>query len=288
MCNDWIEASLIRMKRSAKQHEEARTSLVKKLREKGIHTLTSAERMDIAHYCVPCMYETRSFRTSSYREECVSAFNYQSATFRHKMSPLSHGITFLTPHIHPAAKEEMKIDIRPLFSALNSTIELSPAPLNLLDLGWDCLNIIGEMVKEENREEWRYWYYDNCKERFGFVTYWAISEMRNECKRMSEKHPYNIPMTIRNYNPVWGYRTEVVVVGKRWLDIWQACDALIRNAINKDGEGDHHIFIEFIVQPGDTHGYEIDEFFASDDPEYIRYYEDDECDKDTWYLITGS
>lgn len=157
MCNDWIEASLVRMKRSEKQHEEARMSLVKKLREKGIHTLTSAERMDITHYCVPCMYETRSFRTSFYREECVAAFNYQFATFHHRMFPLSHGIIFLTPHIHPTAKEEMKNDIQPLFSALNSTIELSPAPLNLLDLGWDCLNIIGEMVKEENREKWRYW-----------------------------------------------------------------------------------------------------------------------------------
>ena len=287
MCNDWFRASLLRMKRSEKQHQEVMQHLVGKLREEGIHALTSIERMDIAYYSVPRMYDARSFHTSSYRQECVDSFNFQSTKFRHNISSLSGGICFLTPHIHPDARKEIKIDIRPLFFALNSKIELS-APLNLLDLESDCLDIIGEMVKEDNRETWRYKYYNDCKERYGFVTYWAMSEMRKECKRMSDKHPYNIPMTIRNYNPVWRYRTEVVVVGKRWLDIWQACDALVRNAVNKDGEGDHHIFIEFIVQPDDGNGYELENFFAHDDPEYIRYCEGDEIDDDIWYLITGS
>ena len=181
-------------------------------------------------------------------------------------------------------------------------------PLNLLDLTKDCLNVIGEMVKEDNRERWHaivcrtysypWGYYDACKKRYGFVTCWAMSEMMHECKRMCEKHPYKIPMTIRNYSTVWRYRTEVIVVGERWLDIWQACDALIRNAVDKRGDSDHRRFIEFIVQPdatnGQSNGYPLEQFFACDDPEYIRYSNSvDEDDNDImvydniWYVITS-
>jgi len=42
------------------------------------------------------------------------------------------------------------------------------------------------------------------------------------------------------------------------------------------------------VQPRDTNWYEIEEFFVVDKREYIRYYDYDEIDEDTWYLITGS
>lgn len=56
----------------------------------------------------------------------------------------------------------------------------------------------------------------------------------------------------------------------------------------KTGRATTIFLIEFIVQPGDTHGYEMEKFLAEDDPEYIRYCEDEEYNDDTWYLITGS
>jgi len=191
-------------------------------------------------------------------------------------------------------RDTMKANIQHLFFALNSKIELIPKPLNLLDLGWDCLSIIGDMVKTENRKIWKSEYYDNYKEKYGFVTIWSMYEnMIDDCVRMSVKHPYNVPITIRNYCPVWGYRTEAVVVGKRWLDIWQACDAVVRNARVKNdhwasGSPDHHIYIERLVQPGPTfekYGYVIEEFLSEDDPEYRI---DGDYDESIWYLRTGS
>ena len=36
-----------------------------------------------------------------------------------------------------------------------------------------------------------------------------------------------------------------VVGGKGlWSDVWLACDSVIRNAVDSDGNPDHHIFIE--------------------------------------------
>lgn len=284
---------MVRNKRTVGEHEIEMYKLHKQLRGEGIHTLSIAQRMDIAHYCVyrgaSDIYETSSFPSSFYRGECIDAFNYQSAIFRHKATPLSQGINFLTPHISPIMKTSMKIDIRQFFTMLNSTIELEPEPLHLLSLGRDCLNLIGEMVVKDNGERWLDWsykHYKHVKEKYGFVTDWSLFDVM-DYTRMGDKHPYDIPMTIRNYSPVWGYRTEVVVVGKRWLDIWQACDALIRNAKTDDGEHDHHRFIESLVRPGHEtfEQHAIEEFLNSDDDSYRS---DGEYDEDTWYLINGS
>ena len=289
-----METAMVRNKRTVEEHEEQMHELCKQLRGQGIHTLSIAQRMDIAHYCLyrgaSDIFVRSSFSSSFYREECVAAFNYQSAIFRHKATPLSQGINFLTPHISPIMKTSMKIDIRQFFAMLNSTIELEPEPLHLLSLGQDCLNLIGEMVVKDNRERWLDWsceYHKRIKEKYGFVTVWSLFD-EMDYTRMYDKHPYNIPMTIRNYSTAWGYRTEVVVVGKRWLDIWQACDALIRNAKNKDGQHDHHRFIERLVRPTDEtfYQYTIGEFLNEDDSDYIE--SDGEYDEDTWYLINGS
>ena len=285
---------MVRNKRTAREHEKEMHELCKQLREKGIHNLSIAQRMDIAHYCLykgsSDIFARSSFSSSFYREECVAAFNYQSAIFRHKATPLTQGINFLTPHISPMMKTSIKIDIRQFFAMLNSTIELESEPLHLLSLGQDCLDLIGEMVVQDNKEKWLNWsyeYYKRIKDNNGFVTDWSLFD-EMDYTRMSDKHPYDIPMTIRNYCTAWGYRTEVVVVGKRWLDIWQACDALIRNAKNYDGENDHHRFIERLVRPGHEtfHQYAIGEFLNEDDSDYND--SDGGYDENTWYLINGS
>jgi len=87
-------------------------------------------------------------------------------------------------------------------------------------------------------------YGDSC----GFRTVWSMLE---DGIRMENEHPFKLPMTIRNRCEAWGYNTEVQVIGKRWADIWQACDAAIRNAKNSDGDPDHHIFIEDLEAIGE-------------------------------------
>ena len=288
-----MERAMVRNKRTEREHEIAMRELYIQLRGRGIHSLSIAQRMDIAHYCLyrgaSDIYERSSFSSSFYREECVAAFNYQSAIYRHRITP-RQGINFLTPQISQEKKAGIQINIEPFFTALNSTIELEQEPLHLLNLGIDCLNIIGEMVAKDNRDRWIDWsykYYKRVKKKCGFVTDWSLFDEMDYTK-MCDKHPYNIPMTIRNFCVAWGYRAEVVVVGERWLDIWQACDALIRNSKNKDGEGDHHRFIERLVRPGHEtfEQYTIEEFLHEDDSEYNG--SDGEYDEDIWYLINGS
>lgn len=147
-------------------------------------------------------------------------------------------------------KQAMKNNIVPLFSALNSHIELLPEPLNLMNLGFDCLNIIGNMVIKNNIKRWKKWkkkYFGNMKKKMGFVTEWHMFDVM-DFTLIHEEHPYDIPMTIRNYNTSLGYRTEAVVVGFTWLDIWQACDSVIRNAKDSDGDEDERKCIESLVK----------------------------------------
>ena len=301
-CQIWLETAMARNKRTMREHERVMYELYLQLKWKGIHTLTIAQRMDIAHYCTPTLPISQILindrrdmsclppSTSGFIKDCISAFNYQSAIFRYKATPFVQGINFLTPHISPIQKRALKRDILPFFTMLNSTIELETEPLHLLSLGRDCLNVIGKMVVNDNRKRWRDWsykYYTRVKEKYGFATDWSLF-VEQDYTRMSDKHPYNIPMKIRNYCVAWGYRTEVVVVGKRWLDIWQACDALIRNTLDKYGHHDHHRFIERLVRPRHKtfEQYDIGEFLREDDPENNG--NDGEYDENIWYLINGS
>jgi len=84
-------------------------------------------------------------------------------------------------------------------------------------------------------------YFQSYGDACGFRTVWSMLE---DGIKMDNNHPFKLPMTIRNRCEVWGYNTEVAVIGTRWADIWQACDAAIRNAKNNDGHSDHHIYIE--------------------------------------------
>ena len=320
LCEVWMRAATARNNRTTEQHEETKRDLVKLLRENGAHSLTISQRMDIAHYCVFAttarLCEQSTFQTSFYRQEFVKAFVYQSVLFQQKTTPLSrgdNGIYFLTPHISPNMKLMIRNNIKPLFSMLNSHIELVSKP-NLMNLGHDCLNIIGKMVMKDNEERiqaWEYKYFRRIKRKYGFVTEWSMSDENGDSVRMTEKHQYDLPMTIRNYCTAWGYRTEVIVTGSTWLDIWQACDSVIRNAKTKDGDEDHHIYIENLVKPNDESfdsvvgGYFIREFLNiefEDDAKIIHHYEktisNDECEDgewdddkfggNIWYVITGS
>lgn len=332
MCQIWMDTTMVRNKRNKREHETTTYELSKQLRERGIHSLSISQRMDIAHYCfyrgAYDINETCSLPTFYQRLHFINAFNYQSVTYRHKMTP-RQGVNFLTPHIHQEKMEGIKINIetaprvarvaatfnqldlsdngsaltahlaseledevglKKFFTALNSTIELEDEPLHLLNIGHDCLSLIGEMVLADNKKRWLKWsykYYGRVKKKCGFVTDWSLFDVM-DFTQMQEEHDYNIPMTIRNYCTAWGYRTDVVVVGRRWLDIWQACDALIRNTKDKNGEYDHHRFIERLVRPGHEsfEQYAVREFLEEGDPDYDG--SDGEYDENTWYLINGS
>jgi hypothetical protein len=321
-----MDAAMARNKRTVHEHEMITYELSKQLRERGIHSLSISQRMDIAHYCfyrgAYDINETCSLPTLCQRLHFISAFNYQSVVYRHKMTP-RQGVNFLTPHIHQEKMAGIKTNIEnaphgiattfdqldisdngselaseledeagliKFFTALNSTIELEDEPLHLLNIGHDCLSLIGEMVVENNKKRWLKWsykYYGRVKKKCGFVTDWSLFDVM-DFTQMQEEHDYNIPMTIRNYCTAWGYRTDVVVVGRRWLDIWQACDALIRNTKDKDGDLDHHRFIERLVRPGHESfdQYAVREFLEEDDSDYNG--SDGEYDENTWYLINGS
>ena len=80
-----------------------------------------------------------------------------------------------------------------------------------MNLGHDCLNIIGKMVMKDNEERiqaWEYKYFRRIKRKYGFVTEWSMrDENGDRSARMTEKHQYDLPMTIWNYCTACGYRT---------------------------------------------------------------------------------
>ena len=73
-----------------------------------------------------------------------------------------------------------------------------------------------------------------------FETRWSIySDSEYGFTRMNEQSPFTAGTVIRNRCSVWGYDTSAVVGGNgSWVDVWQACDKVIRDA------DDHHIFVE--------------------------------------------
>lgn len=95
-------------------------------------------------------------------------------------------------------------------------------------------------------------YHDTYGGSCGFVTRWSIySEDQAPIfgvkynGKMGEKSPFVPGTVITNKCSVWGYNTSAVVGGKGlWCDVWLACDSAIRNAVDTDGNPDHHIFIE--------------------------------------------
>ena len=54
-CQIWLGTAMARNKRTMREHERMMYELYLQLKWKGIHTLTIAQRMDIAHYCVPTL-----------------------------------------------------------------------------------------------------------------------------------------------------------------------------------------------------------------------------------------
>ena len=93
-------------------------------------------------------------------------------------------------------------------------------------------------------------YHDTYGAGCGFDTRWSIykgdSVFGVEYKgKMGELSPFVPGTVITNKCSVWGYNTSAVVGGKGlWCDVWLACDSAIRNAVDTDGNPDHHIFIE--------------------------------------------
>ena len=94
-------------------------------------------------------------------------------------------------------------------------------------------------------------YHDNFGDKAGFVTRWSIYSDNDPIfgvqynGKMNEKSPFVPGTVITNLCSVWGYNTSAVVGGKGlWCDVWLACDSVIRNAVDSDGNPDHHIFVE--------------------------------------------
>lgn len=84
-------------------------------------------------------------------------------------------------------------------------------------------------------------YFNNYKDANGFE---AVFSMYDEGIEFDKPHNIKTPLVIRNKCDVWGYDTSAVCTGKTWGDIYQACDTVIRNAVDNEGNKDHHIFIE--------------------------------------------
>ena len=91
-------------------------------------------------------------------------------------------------------------------------------------------------------------YFDTYGNGCGFETRLSIS---GENIQMGNEHPFKTPMVIQNKCDVWGYDASAICTGKTWGDIWQACDTVIRNSYDNEGNQDHHIFIEDLESVGD-------------------------------------
>jgi hypothetical protein len=84
-------------------------------------------------------------------------------------------------------------------------------------------------------------YFRSYKEENKFVAVWSVFD---EGIEFDKPHGVKTPMVIRNKCDFWGYDTTAVCTGKTWGDIYQACDAVIRNAVDSEGKLDFHIYIE--------------------------------------------
>ena len=84
----------------------------------------------------------------------------------------------------------------------------------------------------------------------GFETRWSISKGKDVFGviyegKMGLPSPFVPGTVITNRCKTWGYDTSAVVGGKGlWCDVWLACDSAIRNAVDDEGNKDHHVFIE--------------------------------------------
>lgn len=84
-------------------------------------------------------------------------------------------------------------------------------------------------------------YFNRIADTNGFETRWSIysDDETFGFTRMNEKSPFSAGTVIRNRCDVWGYDTSATVGGNgSWVDVWQACDKVIKEA------NDHHIYIE--------------------------------------------
>ena len=85
-------------------------------------------------------------------------------------------------------------------------------------------------------------YFDDYGRTHGFRTNWSMYHQGIEFDQPS---PYAPGTLITNRCNTWCYDTEAVVGGTgTWGDVWVACDSVIRNARDDQGNPDHHIFIE--------------------------------------------
>lgn len=109
---------------------------------------------------------------------------------------------------------------------------------------------LNQIMKQDRKFEEQMDYHDRWSERMGFVSRWSIYDgddifgVRYEGS-LTKKSPFVPGTIIRNHCKVWGYDTSAVVGGEgTWGDVWVACDSVIRNATNDEGNRDHHVFIE--------------------------------------------
>jgi hypothetical protein len=105
-------------------------------------------------------------------------------------------------------------------------------------------------MRQEKKFEEQMDYHDNFGNKMSLMSRWSIYEgddvfgVRYEGS-LKKKSPFVPGTVIRNQCKVWGYDTSAVVGGEgTWADLWLACDSVIRNATDEEGNRDHHVFIE--------------------------------------------
>lgn len=90
-------------------------------------------------------------------------------------------------------------------------------------------------------------YFDGIASKNNFNTRWSIysDDETFGFTRMSDPSPFSAGTVIRNRCEAWGYDHSAVVGGNgSWVDVWEACNEAILNAVDSDGNHDFHIFIE--------------------------------------------
>lgn len=109
---------------------------------------------------------------------------------------------------------------------------------------------LNQLMREDRKFEQQMDYHDTFGKKMSLVTRWSIYEGDlafgvTYDGRLSDKSPFVPGTLIHNRCESWGYRTVAVVGGNGlWSDVWVACDNAIRNAIDDEGNTDHHVFIE--------------------------------------------
>lgn len=106
------------------------------------------------------------------------------------------------------------------------------------------LETVVEPLDEKDNEQMGklidyYRIYEDAREFESTWSMWKDPTGKEERVWMEKDHPYAEGCVIE-YSPMFGKTIKVAIEGSMWIDVWNACDKLIRMS----GSDNHHTFIE--------------------------------------------